>query len=183
MPESCSYGSVGVPAGNRRHYPEMEVMVSCSKFGVGRDIGWGDLSEGAEGAVNKARVSGAPGGLLASPTRSRAPPCDDQPSANDSRIPLARCRQMRDRHTGEMRRETVGAKEQMVHAIRFCPQRTQTDADHPAWSVRSAGSRGRVQQHPRSGGGSWIHRDHAPREGLPPSATGSEPPSGSPLHP
>jgi len=46
-----------------------EVVVPCSKFDAGRDIEWGDLSEGAEGAVNNARVSGAPGG--------RAPPCDD----------------------------------------------------------------------------------------------------------
>jgi len=29
MQEICSYGSVGVPAGNRRHYPEAAAQHGC----------------------------------------------------------------------------------------------------------------------------------------------------------
>ena len=36
MPELGSYGSVGVPPGNRRHYPEIENLRPVISDGTGR---------------------------------------------------------------------------------------------------------------------------------------------------
>jgi len=36
MREICSYGSVGVPAGNRRHYPAIQLDKTVPEMGTSR---------------------------------------------------------------------------------------------------------------------------------------------------